>query len=65
MEHQTGARYIAKDRGAFDAEPLTPRREPAPIAGTLAERLSVESILAVLPVLKLATIADFEREYGR
>ncbi len=62
MEPQAGARHIARERGTFDRperpEPIEPPRSP------LAQRLDAASILAVLPWLRIETVAEFEREYG-
>ena len=65
MEDQRGARHIARERGVIGGgeEPAVP--EPVKTRSRLAERLDVESILAVLPYLQIATVAEFEREYNR
>ena len=65
MEDQRGARYVARERGVIGGdEPDIAPPEP-PKRGTLAQRLDAASILAVLPYLRMDTVAEFEREYQR
>ncbi len=63
MEDQRGARYVARERGVIGDGPEASLPEAAQPRSTLAQRLDAESILAVLPFLKISTVAEFEQEY--
>lgn len=66
MQDQRGARFLAFQRAGSPApeEPPEDLVAAAPLSSPLAERLDPSSILAVLPILGLSTVADFERAYA-